>query len=129
MITPFPCLTYEETMRRYGTDKPDLRFGVKIGDLTDIAAQTGFSVFNSTIDKGGKVKGICAPGCANYTRRQLEELNNQVKSLGAEGLITISLGTSSGSLDDLTVEMVKSGAPYSKASSKCPKRSSISSSL
>jgi len=110
VITPFPCLTYEEAMRRYGTDKPDLRFGVEIGDLTDIAAQTGFSVFNSTIAKGGKVKGICAPGCANYTRRQLEELNNLAKSLGAEGLITISLGTSSGSLDDLTVEMVKSVA-------------------
>ncbi len=110
LIKPFPRLTYAEAVDRYGTDKPDLRYGLEIGDLSDIAAQSSFSIFHSALAKGGKVKGICAPGCATYTRRQLEELNELVQGLGAEGLITISLGTSAGSLNDLTLEMVKSVA-------------------
>jgi len=110
VIKPFPRLTYRETMERYGTDKPDLRFGLEIGDLTDIAAQTEFSIFRSATDSGGKVRGICAPGCAAYTRHQLDELNKMVRELGGEGLITMSLGTATGSLSDLTPEMVKSVA-------------------
>ncbi|MBA7475020.1 Aspartate--tRNA ligase [subsurface metagenome] len=108
MIKPFPRLTYAETMERYGTDKPDLRFGMEIGDLSDIVAQSSFSIFSSTIAGGGKVKGICAPGCANYTRSQLGELNKMVQGLGAEGLVTMALGSGVGSLNDLTGEMVKS---------------------
>jgi len=92
------------------TDKPDLRFGLEIGDLSDIVAQSSFSIFSSAIASGGKVKGICAPGCADYTRSQLDELNKLVQSLGAEGLLTMSLGTSDGSLNDLTIEMVRSVA-------------------
>jgi len=110
VIKPFPRLSYATTMERYGTDKPDLRFGLEIGDLSDIAAESEFSIFRSAIAEGGKVKGICAPGCANYTRHQLDELNRIGKSLGAEGLTTISLGTSAGSLDGLTAEMLKSVA-------------------
>jgi len=110
MIKPFPRLTYAQTMERYGTDHTDLRFGMEIGDLSDIAAQTEFSVFRSAIDEGGKVKGICAPGCAGYTRSQLEELNRLAQSYGAGGLITMSLGDSPGNLDSLTMEMVKSAA-------------------
>ena len=110
VIKPFPRLSYATAMERYGTDKPDLRFGLEIGDLSDIAAESQFSIFRSAIAEGGKVKGICAPGCANYTRHQLDELNRIVKSLGAEGLTTISLGTSADSLDDLTAEMLKSVA-------------------
>jgi len=110
LIKPFPRLSYAEAMERYGTDKPDLRFALEIRDLSDIAAQTDFSVFRSAIAEGGKVKGICAPGCANYTRRQLDGLNKLVQSLGAGGLLTISLGNSAGSLDDLTLEMVRSVA-------------------
>jgi aspartyl-tRNA synthetase len=110
VIKPFPRLTYTQTIERYGTDKPDLRFGLEIGDLSDIAAQSGFSVLRSAIAEGGKVKGICAPGCATYTRHQLNELENIVKVLGAAGLTTISLGTSAGSLDNLTVEMLRSVA-------------------
>jgi len=110
MIKPFPRLSYAEVMERYGTDKPDLRFGLEIRDLSDIAAQTDFSLFHSTIAEGGKVKGICAPGCANYTRSQLDELNKLAQSLGAGGLLTVSLGNSTGSLDDLTIEMVRSVA-------------------
>ncbi|MFC2071939.1 aspartate--tRNA ligase [Chloroflexota bacterium] len=110
LVKPFPRLSYAEAMGRYGTDKPDLRFGLEIGDLSDIAAQTDFSVFRSAIAEGGKVRGICAPGCANYTRSQLDELNKLVQSLGAAGLLTISLGNSAGNLDGLTIEMVRSVA-------------------
>jgi len=110
VIKPFPRLSYAETMERYGTDKPDLRFGLEIKDLSDIVAQSNFSVFRSVIASGGKVKGICAPGCATYTRNQLNELNKLVQGLGAEGLVTMSLGTPGGSLNDLTIEMVKSVA-------------------
>jgi len=110
LIKPFPRLSYSEAMERYSTDKPDLRFGLEIRDLSDIAAQTDFSVFRSAIAEGGKVKGICAPGCANYTRSQLDELNKLVQSLGAEGLLTISLGASAGNLDNLTTEMLRSVA-------------------
>jgi len=107
---PFPRLNYAEAMGHYGTDKPDLRFGLEIGDLSDIAVQSEFSVFRSAIADGGKVKGICVPGCGSYSRGQLEELNKLAMSLGAGGLVSISLGTSSGSLSELTVEAVRSVA-------------------
>ncbi|MFC1870202.1 aspartate--tRNA ligase [Chloroflexota bacterium] len=110
MLKPFPRLTYAETIARYGTDKPDLRFGLEIGDLTDVAAESEFAVFRSVIAGGGRVKGISAPGCATYTRHQLDELNKTVQALGGAGLLTISLGTGAGSLSDLTSEMVKSVA-------------------
>ena len=111
VITPFPRLGYAEVMDRYGTDKPDLRFGLEIKDLSDIVAQSNFSIFSSAIASGGRVKGFCAPGCATYTRRQLDELNSLAQGLGAGGLITISLGDSAGgSLNDLTIEMVRSTA-------------------
>ena len=107
-IKPFPRLSYAEAMERYGTDKPDLRFGLEIKDLSDIAAQSSFSIFRSAISEGGKVKGICAPGCANYTRSELDGLNRLAQGFGAKGLITMALGTSAGSLNDLTPEMVRS---------------------
>jgi aspartyl-tRNA synthetase len=110
MIKPFPRLSYAEAMDRYGTDKPDLRFGMEIGDLSDIVAESGFDIFTSAIAGGGRVKGICAPGCAGYTRHQLDELSRLAQSLGAGGLVTISLEASANSLNDLTSEMVRSAA-------------------
>jgi aspartyl-tRNA synthetase len=111
VLKPFPRLSYAEVMDRYGTDKPDLRFGLEIKDLSDIVAQSNFSIFSSAIASGGVVKGIRAPGCAAYTRRQLDELNQLAQDCGAGGLITISLSDSDGgSLDDLTMEMVRSAA-------------------
>ena len=110
VIKPFPRLTFTEAMERYGTDKPDLRFGLELGDLTDIAAQSEFSIFRDAIAQGGRVKGLCAPGCGDYSRSQLDELNKLVLSLGAEGLITMSLGSAGGSLNDLTIKEVKSVA-------------------
>ncbi len=110
VIEPFPRLTYAGAMERYGTDKPDLRFGLELGDLSDIAARTEFSVFRSALAEGGRVKGFCAPGCAGYSRSQLDELNKLAQSIGARGLLTIALGTQAASLDELTIEMVRSAA-------------------
>ena len=91
VMKPFPRLSYLDAMERYGIDKPDLRFSVEIRDLSDIAARCDFAVFRSALEDGGKVKGICAPGCAHYSRRQLEELTEFVQARGAQGLITLPL--------------------------------------
>jgi len=107
---PFPRIAYAEAMARFGTDKPDLRFGLEIKDLSDIVAQSEFAVFRNALAEGGRVKGICAPGCAGYSRGQLEELNRLARENGAEGLVTIALGTSGGSLNKLTMDEVKSVA-------------------
>jgi len=110
VLQPFPHLSYTEVMERYGTDKPDLRFGLEIKDLSDIVARSDFAIFKSVIADGGKVKSICAPGCATYSRSQLNELNALAQNFGAGGLVTISLDDSPGSLDDLTMAMVRSVA-------------------
>ena len=110
LIKPFPRLTYTEAMERYGSDKPDLRYGLEIADLTDIAVKTEFSIFRKAIDNGGKVKGVTAPGCGEYSRGQLEELNKLVLSAGARGLLTVSLGAPGDGLDGLTLDEVKSVA-------------------
>ena len=110
VIKPFPRLSYAEAMERYASDRPDLRFGLEIADITDIAAKTEFGVFQTAISGGGKVKCLTAPGCGEYSRGQLEELNRVAVEAGAKGLLTISLGTSGGVLEDLKMEMVKSVA-------------------
>ncbi|MBI4180611.1 MAG: aspartate--tRNA ligase [Chloroflexi bacterium] len=110
ILKPFPRINYREAMEKYGSDKPDLRFGMEMRDFTDIAARTDFSVFKKIVADGGRVKGICAPGCSGYTRTQLEELNQFVKGYGAGGLLTFALGSDSGNSKDLTLDMVKSVA-------------------
>ncbi|MCS7207886.1 MAG: aspartate--tRNA ligase [Dehalococcoidia bacterium] len=105
---PFPRLTYAEAMATYGSDKPDLRYGLKLADLTPIAAQSQFEVFRKVIQRGGVVKGFAAPGCADYSRRQLEELTDLAKSKGAQGLVTFALGQRGTSLDALSEEQVRS---------------------
>ncbi len=110
IIKPFPRLTYAEAMARYASDKPDLRYGMETADLTDIAARTDFTVFKSAISAGGCVRGMAAPGCGEYTRHQLEELNQLAVSAGAKGLLTISLGTPGSHIETLTQDMIKSVA-------------------
>jgi aspartyl-tRNA synthetase len=110
LLKPFPRLAYSEAMERFGSDKPDLRFGMELADLSDIAAETQFGVFSRAVAEGGKVKGICAPGCADYSRGQLEELNKLVRTLGAAGILTVALDSSVGTLDDITIGNVKSVA-------------------
>ena len=90
LLEPFPYLSYKETMEKYGTDKPDVRFGLELKDMSDIAANTDFQVFRSALDNNGRVKGICAPLCGHYTRHQLDELTNLAKDYGARGLTTIA---------------------------------------
>jgi aspartyl-tRNA synthetase len=84
--TPFPRLTYREAMDTYGNDKPDLRFGVPIRDLSEIARTSAVGFFRSAVEAGGVVKGIAVPGAAEYSRRQLTELEDLAKSFGAGGL-------------------------------------------
>ncbi|TWT99319.1 Aspartate--tRNA ligase [Botrimarina colliarenosi] len=85
--TPLPRMTYDEAMRRFGHDAPDLRYGLEIVDLTDLAPQSDFGVFKSVTDAGGHVRAICVPGGANhYSRRGIDALTEFVKGLGAKGL-------------------------------------------
>jgi aspartyl-tRNA synthetase len=106
IIKPFPRLTYADAMERFGSDKPDLRFSLEIKDISDIVSNSEFTVFRNTVSQGGKVKGICAPKCAGYSRGQLDELNKFAQTCGAKGLVTIALNGDS--LDELTMEQVKS---------------------
>ncbi len=108
LIKPFTRMDYAEAMERYGTDKPDFRFKMEIGDISDIAGQTEFAIFKNVINEGGRVKGICVPGCAVYSRHQLNEINEMAKSAGAQGLVTISLDSPAASLDEITIEEIKS---------------------
>jgi aspartyl-tRNA synthetase len=84
-------MTYAEAMERYGIDKPDLRFGMELADLSEMVAGSEFGVFANTVAGGGQVKGIAIPGCAGYSRRQTDELTAFVKTYGAKGLVTIAL--------------------------------------
>lgn len=111
MLKPFPRLSHAESMERYGTDKPDIRFGLEIRDLSDIVADSEFAVFRSAIQGGGKVKGICLPGCAGYSHKQVEELTELARTHGAKGLITLALPSDGHtSLEHLTLDKVKSVA-------------------
>ncbi len=92
MVTPFPRLTYAETINRYGTDKPDLRYSLELVDVSDIAALTQFNVFRNALEQGGQVKGIRVPGCGDYSRKQLDELTELARTGGARGLAWIVLG-------------------------------------
>jgi len=89
--TPFPRISYEEAMARYGTDSPDIRFGLELVDITDIAAVSDFRVFSKTVKEGGEVKGINAKGCGDYSRREIDELTDFVATYGAKGLAWMSI--------------------------------------
>jgi aspartyl-tRNA synthetase len=91
VVVPFPRLTYDEAMARYGTDKPDLRFGLELVELSDVVARSGFKVFSETVARGGLVKGGVAPGCADYSRRQIDELTELAQAQGAKGLVTLAI--------------------------------------
>ena len=85
--TPIPRLTHREAMERYGSDKPDLRYGMELKDLSDLAANCGFSVFKDAIASGGRVRGLNAvQAAAKYSRRNIDELTNFVKDFKAKGL-------------------------------------------
>ena len=89
--SPFPRLTYQEAMNKYGSDKPDLRFDLELGDITDLVFECDFKVFTSAIKMGGQVKGIKIPGCAHYSRKEMDDLIKLVAIYGAKGLAWIAL--------------------------------------
>ena len=111
LLKPFPRLAYADVMARFGTDKPDLRIGLELADLSDIAAESGFQVLRGSIESGGVAKGLAAPGCASYTRRQLDDLTAMARERGASGLVTIALdGDPAQPLDELADDEFRSPA-------------------
>jgi len=100
---PFPRLAYAEAMRRFGSDKPDLRYGMELVDVSDLLAESEFGVFRETLAAGGVVRGICVPGGAVFSRRQIDELTEFVKTVGGKGLVSIGL-TGEGPVEELTAD-------------------------
>ncbi|MCS7274574.1 MAG: aspartate--tRNA ligase [Candidatus Bipolaricaulota bacterium] len=88
---PFPRLSYAEALERYGSDKPDLRFGLEIIDLSQALSGIEFRIFAETLGSGGVVKGLVLPGGAKYSRSQLNELEKHAQALGAKGLLWMKL--------------------------------------
>lgn len=89
---PFPRYTYKEVMERFGSDKPDTRYGMEIFDLTDTVANSGFGVFKSAVEGGGSVRGITAKNAVKtYTRKEIDKLTEFVRGIGAKGLAWIRL--------------------------------------
>ena len=86
LTKPFPRLTYTEAMNRFGTDKPDIRFGLELSDVSQPAADSEFKVFEGAVASGGSVRGIAVGGLGDLTRRELDELTAVATSGGAKGL-------------------------------------------
>jgi aspartyl-tRNA synthetase len=91
ITTPFPRLGYQEAMQRFGSDKPDTRFGLELADLSEILAQSEFRVFSQALASGGAIKGMCVPGGGSFSRRELDELTTRAQGYGAKGLVWIKL--------------------------------------
>jgi aspartyl-tRNA synthetase len=88
LSTPLPRLSYDESMLRFGCDSPDLRFGMEIIDITEIARSVDFKIFRTAAESGGQVRGLCAAGAAEkYSRKNLDELTAFVTTYGAKGLV------------------------------------------
>ena len=86
LLKPFPRMPYDEAMARFGSDKPDLRFGLEMTDVTDLAGETEFRVFLTTIERGGIVKGFVVPGQGHYTGSDMRRLEETAKEFGAAGM-------------------------------------------
>ncbi|HWI65554.1 MAG TPA: aspartate--tRNA ligase, partial [Symbiobacteriaceae bacterium] len=91
VAAPFRRMTWAEAMDKYGSDKPDLRFGMEFVNFGDIAADCGFSVFKGAVEAGGQVKAINAKGCAGYSRKQIDELTELAKTYKAKGMAYIAV--------------------------------------
>lgn len=88
---PFNRITYDEAMSRFGTDRPDMRYGLELIDLTSIASGCGFKVFREAADGGGTVRAINAKGCASFSRKDLDNLTDYVLQFGAKGLAWVKM--------------------------------------
>ncbi len=91
LSSPWRKFSYWEVVEKYGTDKPDLRFGMELIDVSDIFAKSNFRVFQSAVEAGGMIKCIVAPGCADYSRKEVDALIESAKTLGAKGLATLAV--------------------------------------
>ncbi|HEX9019080.1 MAG TPA: aspartate--tRNA ligase [Anaerolineaceae bacterium] len=91
LVSPWQRLTYTEAVNRFGSDKPDLRFGMELADVSDIFAGSSFMVFQNTLKAGGVIKTIVVPGAAEYTRKEVDDLTTFAKEQGAKGLATLAL--------------------------------------
>ncbi len=91
LATPWPRLTYDEAMTRFGKDNPDIRFGLELVDVSDLADGSGFKVFESAVKGGGIVHGINVEGCWHYSRGEIDELTKFVADFGAKGLAYLAL--------------------------------------
>lgn len=96
--SPFPRLTYAESMLRFGNDKPDMRFGMEIKDVSELVASSEFNVFRSAVASGGVVRAIAVPGKAGVSRREVDELTAFAQQFGAKGLAWLALGEEEGRL-------------------------------
>jgi len=83
---PFRRMTYDDAMSRYGSDKPDLRFGLEIADISDVVRGSGYGIFEKAIEAGGAVRALAAPGLASASRKEVDDFEAQAKALGAAGL-------------------------------------------
>ena len=86
---PFPRLDYDEVMKKYGSDKPDLRYGLEIEDISEMVKGCGFGVFSDAIENGGVVRAICAKGASKFSRADIDKLTEFAKEFGAKGLAYI----------------------------------------
>jgi aspartyl-tRNA synthetase len=91
LASPWPRLTYQEAMQRFGKDNPDMRFGMELLDITDLAGGSGFKVFESAVASGGHVRGLNARGLGDYSRKQIDELVEYVSQFGARGLAYLAI--------------------------------------
>jgi len=92
MSRPFPIITYEEAMRVYGSDKPDLRYELKLCDVTESFSDTSFAPFAQAVERGERVVGVCVPGGVAYSRKVIDALSAIVRPLGVFGLVWLKLG-------------------------------------
>ena len=86
IVVPFEIMPYREAMERFGSDRPDNRFGMEIVDISEIAGGSQFKVFQSVLQKGGVVKGINVEGCGHFSRKELDDLTQRVQRWGTGGL-------------------------------------------
>ncbi len=91
--SPWPRMTYREALDRFGKDNPDIRYGLELINITDLAENSGFQVFEKTVNDNGQVRGINAKGLGDYSRKQLDELADYVKQYGAKGLAYLAIPT------------------------------------
>jgi len=94
----FARLSYAEATERFGTDRPDLRYGLELKDISDIVGSSAFRVFAENVAAGKPVKAICAPGCAGYSRKQIDELEALAQGQGAKALAWLAIQPDSGEM-------------------------------